>query len=139
MKLTILSLLLIVTGSLFGQHNPVTFNVSIKYDTLVFNATIEKGWHLYAVNLPDPSAGPLPTEIVYNEPAPALKGNIVEPKGHTEMDDAFGVEVKYFEKSATFKQKIQRGYSQPISGTVYYMVCNDEMCVPLERPFSINP
>lgn len=141
MRLTFIILIgMLSTGylSMFAQENPVTFNVKKHGDTLVFSAEIEKGWHMYAANLPDPTGGPLPTEIVYNEPAPTIVGNIIEPEGHTEMDDAFGIEVKYFEKEAYYKQVLS-DYPSTISGTVYYMVCNDQMCIPLEYAFSITP
>jgi len=67
-----------------------------------------------------------------------LVGNVIEPMGHTEMDDAFGVEVKYFEDHTYYKQLLGSA-PKIIIGTVYYMVCNDEMCIPLEYPFSITP
>lgn len=132
----------LITGGFtqfFSQHNPVSFETKIINDTIVFSADIEQGWHLYAANLPDPTAGPLPTEIVYNDPAPEITGNIIEPEGHTEMDEAFGIKVKYFENSTYYKQVLEASPAHTISGTVYYMVCNDEMCIPLEYSFSINP
>ena len=127
-----------ICSNVHAQVNPVSFEVNLNGDTIIFNAQIESGWHLYAANLPDPTAGPLPTEFVYNDPAPELVGNVIEPMGHTEMDDAFGVEVKYFEDHTYYKQLLGSA-PKIIIGTVYYMVCNDEMCIPLEYPFSITP
>ncbi|CAG5076514.1 protein-disulfide reductase DsbD N-terminal domain-containing protein [Parvicella tangerina] len=123
----------------YSQHNPVSFQTSTHGDTLVFDAHIESGWHLYAANLPDPTGGPLPTEIVYDDPAPELIGGILEPKGHVEMDESFGVEVKYFENKTYYKQVLASTAKEHITGTIYYMVCNDEMCIPLEYKFSVNP
>lgn len=131
--------ILFISVNSFAQQNPVSFEIEIVEDTIVYHAEIEKGWHLYAANLPDPSAGPLPTEFVYNEPIPELTGNIIEPKGHTEMDDAFGVEVKYFENETYYKQLLKATPPSTISGTIYYMVCNDEMCIPLEYTFTVTP
>lgn len=139
MKTLLLTLCLAVSSVLIAQNNPVSFTVKTSGDTLIFDAQIEPGWHMYAANLPDPTAGPLPTEFVYNDPSPELVGEIIEPEGHVEMDDAFGVEVKYFEQSSYFKQRVKMSSTASISGTVYYMVCNDEMCIPFEYPFSINP
>lgn len=132
------TLIFLCSHTVLAQHKPVSFDVKLHEDTLVFEADIESGWHLYAANLPDPTGGPLPTEIVYSDPAPILKGKIIEPKGHTEMDDAFGIEVKYFEERTYYKQVLSSA-PKTISGTVYYMVCNDEMCIPLEYPFSVSP
>lgn len=126
----------------FSQHNPVTFNITQSGDTAIFNASIEEGWHMYAVNLPDPMGGPLPTEFIFEESnAYMLIDQILESKGHTEMDDAFGIEVTYFENNAIFKQRIldkSKGAHPGVKGNIYYMVCNDEMCIPLERTFSFT-
>jgi len=129
----------LLSFTLTAQHNPVSFEISHENQTIVFKASIEKGWHLYAAHLPNPFEGPLPTEIIFNESEQfVLQDSIIESVGHTEMDDAFGIEVKYFENSATFKQpiKVTSKADVTISGTIYYMVCNDEMCIPLERAFS---
>ncbi|MCB9188408.1 MAG: hypothetical protein H6599_03920 [Flavobacteriales bacterium] len=138
MKLTftlLLGVLLITLKPIFAQENPVKFKVEMHEDTLVFHAEIDKGWHMYAANLPDPTGGPLPTEIIYNDPSPRTIGAIIEPEGHTEMDEAFGIEVKYFETETFYKQVIADA-PKIISGTVYFMVCNDQMCIPLEYHFN---
>lgn len=142
MKNIFLILALIWTGQSFAQHNPVSFEITQSGDTAIFHASIEHGWHMYAVNLPDPDGGPLPTEIVFEESDQfTLIDSITESKGHTEMDDAFGIEVTYFETEATFKQRIldkSKGANPNVKGVVYYMVCNDEMCIPLERSFTFQ-
>jgi thiol:disulfide interchange protein DsbD len=142
MKNIFLILVLIISSQSIAQHNPVSFEISQSGDTAIFHASIEQGWHMYAVNLPDPDGGPLPTEFVFEEsPSFILIDGISESEGHTELDDAFGIEVTYFETEATFKQRIldkTKGANPNIKGVVYYMVCNDEMCIPLERPFSFQ-
>lgn len=142
MKNILFILSFLISGLTLAQHNPVTFDITQSGDTAIFHASIEKGWHMYAVNLPDPMGGPLPTEFVFEESESySLSGNISESIGHTEMDDAFGIEVTYFENKTTFKQRLknQSNEAHPdVKGIVYYMVCNDEMCIPLERPFSFK-
>lgn len=142
MKNIFFILSLIFAGQTFAQHNPVSFDISQSGDTVIFHASIEQGWHMYAVNLPVPDGGPLPTEFVFEESGSfLLSENIIESKGHTELDDAFGIDVTYFENEATFKQRIINLADSAIpevKGVVYYMVCNDEMCIPLERPFSFQ-
>jgi hypothetical protein len=120
-----------------AQENPVKFDFSQNADTLIIEASIEQGWHLYAAHLPHPNEGPLPTEIIVstNENIQS-NGPIVEGLGHTEMDDAFGIEVKYFEEHAIFKQALIIHQEQVlVSGSINYMVCNDNMCIPFEVPF----
>lgn len=142
MKNILFILSFLISGLALAQHNPVTFSISQSGDTAIFHASIEKGWHMYAVNLPDPMGGPLPTEFIFEESSMyVLMDSITESKGHTEMDDAFGIEVTYFETEATFKQRIldtSKGAQPAVKGVVYYMVCNDEMCIPLERPFTFK-
>jgi hypothetical protein len=126
---------------IFGQQNPVSFDISVKNDTLIFNAKIEKGWHVYAAHLPHPNEGPLPTEFIYSASSSfQLKGLVLEGAGIVKMDEAFGVNVKYFDTQAVFKQVIAKNTNEPFncSGTINYMVCNDQMCIPLEYPFSIQ-
>lgn len=107
---SILTVLLVVIGNMvFGQENPVKFTVSSNHDTLIFTAKVDKGWHLYAAHLPHPNEGPLATEIIFNaSPDFQLKGAIIEGKGIVELDNAFGVDVKYFKDNAVFKQVISR-------------------------------
>jgi thiol:disulfide interchange protein DsbD len=142
MKNILIILSLVVANFFQAQHNPVTFDISQSGDTAIFHANIEEGWHMYAVNLPDPMGGPLPTEFVFEaSDSFALFDSIIESKGHTEMDDAFGIEVTYFETEATFKQRLldlSKGAQPDVKGNIYYMVCNDEMCIPLERSFSFK-
>ena len=128
-------------GALLAQHNPVSFNISQSSDTIIFDAVIEDGWHMYAVHLPNPNEGPLPTEFIIDS---TEHFNLVEPvieeEGHTEMDDAFGIEVKYFEKNVTFKQPIKVLTQEEfhITGTISYMVCNDQMCIPFDVPLNYS-
>ena len=138
MKLLLITVITICWGTMLSQHNPVSFDISQNDDTLIFNATIETGWHLYAANLPNPEEGPLPTEIYIDANAMIDSTSaIYEGEGHTEMDDAFGIEVKYFETNATFKQRvITKEKITPITGVINYMVCNDAMCIPFDVPFS---
>jgi hypothetical protein len=141
MKTIVLLFSILICSFLIAQTNPVKFHSYAQNDTLVFEATIDKGWHLYAAHLPNPYEGPLPTELVFNaSPDFQLNGAVIEPAGTIVMDDAFGVEVKYFKNTTIFKQPFQRITAKTfqISGVINYMVCNDQMCIPLEHPFVID-
>ena len=141
MKQLAVFITLILSVGLTAQNNPVVFNISQSADTIVFNAVIEGGWHLYAVHLPNPNEGPLPTEINMDSSNDfTISEPVIEEEGHTEMDDAFGIEVKYFEENAVFKQPIkvltQEDFN--ITGTISYMVCNDQMCIPFDIPINYS-
>jgi DsbC/DsbD-like thiol-disulfide interchange protein len=141
MKNLLLLFLIMLSTWAFSQTNPVKFTAYAQNDTLIFEATIEKGWHLYAAHLPNPYEGPLPTELIFDANSNFhLDGKVIEPIGIVEMDDAFGIEVKYFKNSTIFKQPITRitKSSFTCSGTINYMVCNDQMCIPLDYSFTIT-
>ena len=108
---------------------------------IIFHANIADSWHLYSQELSSQDAGPLPTEFAFdiNENI-ALIGKVVEDKGkmHSVMDKAFGVQVNYYDGQVTFTQKVKiKSDKASLSGFIYYMVCNEEMCVPKDMEFDI--
>ncbi|MFN4124093.1 MAG: protein-disulfide reductase DsbD family protein [Flavobacteriales bacterium] len=98
---------------------------------IVFDAKIDKGWHLYSQDIPE--GGPIPTEFRFEESKNYTRiGKVMEPKAIKEFDKNFDMTLKYFEKSATFRQKIKILSSQDFKLTcaVEFMVCDDEKCLP---------
>jgi thiol:disulfide interchange protein DsbD len=55
------------------------------------------------------------------------------------MEPAFDMKVAFFEKSVIFQQKIKLKKQQvTVKGSVEYMTCNDEKCLPPDtQEFSI--
>ena len=107
--------------------------------TLIITAKCDAGWHIYAQNVPD--GGPIPTTFDYKELNNVkLNGKTSEPKGHTEMDKAFGIVVTSFEGDVVFKQKIKITTDPAsIGGEIGFMVCNDERCLPPDYiPFKVE-
>jgi len=106
--------------------------------TLFIKATIEDGWHIYSQNMAD--GGPVkttftfPTSKVYK-----LVGKTIEPKPITKFEKSFEMNVSYFEKSAIFQQKIKLiGKNPTVKGSLEFMVCDDQQCLPPETvEFSI--
>ena len=143
-----LSLLLVgAASSLSAQiYDPVSWTFSVKDQkagsaTLVLHADIEAGWHVYATELSS-DMGPIPTSFSF-EPSPhySLKGNLIEPKPHSEYDPNFQMELDYHSEEATFKQKIKVESDEDftVSGTLNFMVCDAEKCLPPEDvPFSFH-
>ena len=99
---------------------------------LVVKATIEKGWHLYSQSIPED--GPIPTTLDLKsiDNQFQLIGSPTEGKGHTSFDKIFGMDIKYFENTATFKQRIRLLTNDNIDiiGEIEYMVCDDTQCLP---------
>ncbi|AUS05824.1 protein-disulfide reductase DsbD family protein [Pseudotamlana carrageenivorans] len=116
--------------------NPVKWGTSVEKlsDTeykLITKATIEKGWHLYAQNVPE--NGPVPTTFTYDDTHGQFKtiGNTTEEKGHTINDPVFEMKITFFEGTAVFEQKIAvSGDVKTINGSVEFMVCDDTRCLP---------
>jgi thiol:disulfide interchange protein DsbD len=106
---------------------------------LQFIATIDQGWHLYSQHLPD--GGPMPTEFVFAKlDGIQLDGKASEPTPKEVFDEMFKMNVKYFDKTATFTQKIKLIGNKPVtvSGTINFQACNEETCIPGEAEFSFN-
>ncbi|CAN5187370.1 cytochrome c biogenesis protein CcdA [soil metagenome] len=141
-KATILLSFLLFAGSLFASP-PIDLHVKWTYSTnkisdceyeLLFKATIDKGFHLYS-QIADPSGdGPLPTVFTFDASKDyELIGKTSEPKPIEKAEPVFGPDiiVKYFETTATFKQKIRvkNKMSFKVTGIIDGMACNDGSCV----------
>ncbi len=102
---------------------------------LIFKATVEKGWHVYDVFLPE--GGPIATTINYNDSTLFdFVGDIQKSKQPTTIfDENFNLNVSYYADEITFTQKIKLLSNAPvtISGNVLFMSCNDETCTPPEQ------
>ena len=102
--------------------------------TLYMIATIDHGWHVYSRNNPQPPNGPIGTTFKFTPNKDyQLVGDVTEPKPIEEKDSQFDNQtLRYFEHSATFKQKIKvLGKADfKVSGSLEFMCCNDSQCIP---------
>ena len=137
MKYNILTLLLLITGSMFGQmYNPVAWSTSVekvseKEYILKAEAVIQQGWHLYGQYIEE--GGPSATVFTFknSEKNFELIGKTTEDKGHEVIDKIFDMKIKYFEEKALFTQKIKfTGEITNIASEVEFMVCDDSNCLP---------
>jgi thiol:disulfide interchange protein len=140
MKKVIILLTFVLSTSVFSQiYDPVKWSTSvekisdIEYN-LIATATIESGWHLYSQVVPE--GGPIPTLFTYDDSSGKVRtmGNTSEEEGHTVDDPVFNMKIKFFENSATFKQKVElvEG-TNLVNGIVEFMVCDDARCLPPEE------
>lgn len=136
MKKIITLLTLFISTFSFSQiYNPVKWSSSVEKisDTeyyLVTKAKIEKGWNIYAQEIP--KGGPRPTVLTYvpNKDY-ELIGKTTEEKGITKQDKVFKMTIKKFADSTRFKQKIKLLNKKAIiKAEVEFMVCNDVRCLP---------
>ncbi len=98
---------------------------------MIFAATIEHGWHIYGLQLPD--GGPIPTKFIFDQKEGIEFG---EPKPSidptTKVDAVFSLKLSWWDKDVTFtvpykitdKTKIDK-----ISGIISFQGCDNESCI----------
>jgi thiol:disulfide interchange protein len=144
-KATILFSLLSISCNLaFAQvYNPVHWSfssrpVSGSVFELTFTATIDKGWHMYGLNIP--GAGPIPTSFTFSDnknieyisELTAVKAPVVKFDATFEMD----VELFGGQTSFTRRVKVLTREAATLGGFVEFMACDDSRCLPpKEEPF----
>ena len=103
---------------------------------LVFEGTIDNGWHVYSQFTPD--GGPLPLLLDFKNQKGqyTLIGTTSESKTKRAFNDVFGVDEIYFEKKVVLKQKVKiTGKSvSKIDVNVSYQVC-EEKCINEDKDF----
>ena len=122
-------------------HEPVQWKYSINESgEIVFYAAIERGWHLYDLDLPD--GGPIPTSFDFEEIKGAeLVGKVVSSSKTTgQFDEMFDMTVRWFAENPTFiqKLKIKDKAKFLIKGSIKFMSCNDQFCVPGTEDFQFT-
>lgn len=99
---------------------------------LVATAALPKTWHIYSQSTP--KGGPVPTKITFKtNPLITIDGATKETGAlKTVHDNVFDVDVKYYNDKVDFVQpiKLKAAATTSVSGTVEYMICNDEKCLP---------
>lgn len=108
---------------------------------LQFTATIDHGWHLYDMNLPED--GPVSTSFTFETlEGASLNGPVkATTQPISAYDKTFGMTLKWFEGKAVFTQRltITNPSRFTASGYVRYMVCDDNQCLaPTNEPFSFT-
>jgi len=139
MKKILLILIALMSFNIQAQiFNPVKWTTSVEkvsdsqFD-LVAKATIENHWHLYSQFLGGDD-GPIPTTFSFKDSLNTFQliGKTTEGEGHTEHDKVFNMVIKYFEKEAVFKQRINLLTDKELvlNEVVNFMVCDDSNCLP---------
>ena len=123
------------------SQNKVEWKTSFDQQTneVLIEAKIEQGWHLYSQVLKN-DVGPIPTTFQFEENKNVqLIGAVAQPKAIEAYDENFGSNLDYFAENVVFKQKVDFKKETILKGSVYYMVCDDQRCLPpTEVPFEIE-
>lgn len=136
---SILILLVLAASTMHAQIlEPVkwtfgTESISESEHNLIFTAKIDEGWTVYSQFTSDD--GPVPTELTFEDMKGATLDGAASEAGHKKegLDKLFNVNViKYLaDEDFVMKQKIRvSDDTQPISGYLTFMTCNDKTCLP---------
>ena len=135
-KILSICLLLIAIVAQAQIQEPVKFKSELKTlaageAEIVFTATIDKGWHVYSTDLGD--GGPISATFNVEKISGATVVGKLQPKGKeiASYDKLFEMNVRYFESTAQFVQKLKlTGGDYKIEGFLEFGACNDENCLP---------
>ena len=129
-----------VSLSLSAQiFDPVKWQTSVENLTvtgvdLIFTATIEQGWSMYAIDIPDAIIRPIPTSFTFEDHlAFELVGSMEQvTKPEVKADPYFDhLKIGKFYNLAVFRQKIKilKAENFVVKGQVEYQCCDDKSCV----------
>jgi hypothetical protein len=125
-----------------AQREPVTWlisfdSVATDQGVLTCSAKILPGWHLYSQHIRE--GGPMPTKFVYSQDGYKTIGQTSEKgKRTTYHDELYDMEVVWYSEEVIFTQRVQKFKPKTfVKGTIDYMVCNGEVCMPGRKAFSV--
>lgn len=106
-----------------------------------FNAAISKGWHMYALQLPE--GGPRPTSFVFSEVSGVEFTDEITPSRAPieKVDMIFHLRLGWWDADVSFRRnfKLTDTSGCKIEGYVEYQGCNDQSCIPpTKEPFSLT-
>jgi thiol:disulfide interchange protein DsbD len=118
------------------MKDPVRFSSQLKMlagneAEIVFTGMIDPGWHVYSTNLGND--GPTSATFHVNKMEGAQPVGDLQARGKeiTQYDQMFSMNLRYFENSVAFVQKIR--FTKPeylIDCYVEYGACDDKSCLP---------
>jgi thiol:disulfide interchange protein len=107
---------------------------------LIFKVSVDDNWYVYANDF-DPDCGPLLTKVTF-APSTSFKpiGELKAINPKTKHDEVFGCDVKIFEHTGEFRQKIKiLSGDLKISGEYDGQTCTEAgKCIPFDGEFTIT-
>lgn len=142
MKKFILPFFLFVAVLQAGAQKPVKVSHEVAVDgseiVVEFYAEINEGFYMYSTDIPKGGPRPASLRITEIEGAELLGELTPADEPMTKFEDAFGMQVTYFEKSALFSQRIKiSSDSYRIKGRFQYQSCGEAGCIPGRYDFEI--
>jgi thiol:disulfide interchange protein DsbD len=106
---------------------------------LVFNAEIEKDWHLYSQYNPEGASLPMTFSSEQADSLFVFEGKALESKTHKAYNPQFKKEEIFFSKKGTFKQKIKllKDDVKKVTVSLFGQVCK-EACILVDPEFEFD-
>ncbi|MDG1572825.1 thioredoxin family protein [Robiginitalea sp. M366] len=104
--------------------------------TLVMEAEIQEGWHLYTQYSDPNGAMPAEFEFVGEGTGYLREGPVEESETHTAYNDIFEVDETFYKEQGSFRQRIRLLDPEldQIVVRIHYQVC-EEVCIPGDHEF----
>lgn len=146
-RLMIVAVVAFVAMAVKGEIvRPVQWSSSITMTSATegyveFDANISKGWHMYALQLPE--GGPRPTTFVFTTVEGAeFTDEITATKAPIEkVDIIFHLKLGWWDSDVSFRRNFRladKGGCK-IEGYVEFQGCNDQSCIPpTKEPFDLK-
>lgn len=107
---------------------------------VIFRAKMDGDWHIYSQFVKD--NGPIPTAFYFKKDSKAQfidKGKEEGLQRIQSFEEVFAMEVVKFKREVTFTKRVKvMDTNQAVEGSIEYMSCNKEKCMPLETLFKIT-
>ena len=132
---TLFTVWLLVLSASAQLVDPVHFSsrmreLSDNEAEIIFTGKIDAGWHVYSTDI---SGGPIPATFNKVRMDGVETVGKLKPRGNElkKFDKLFDMDVRYFEGTATFVQKVRFTKEKyTIDCYLEFGACNDEMCMP---------
>ena len=106
---------------------------------LTITADIAPGWYIYSQHLSDD--GPQPTRISFKESDSyfPIGTTIEDGDPNTYHDEIFDMEITSYTQKVSYRQDFRvHDRETLIIGTIDFMVCDSQMCMPGRKEFSVT-
>ncbi len=109
-----------------------------------WEASIDQGWHIYGLNMPDIDNTVPPTSFTVDTIGGIeLIGNVIPDRPATaKVDEVMALKLDQWEGNVTFTQHFRLkapAKGAAISGIIQYMACSNKVCTPpAKEPFSLT-
>ncbi len=135
LKYSLLAAVLCCLQAQAQMVDPVRWTMKASEDggnvVVTLRATIERDWHIYAMDLPD--GGPKPLSITWNNSGLTPVGKPqTAPAPHVEHDKTFDMDLGWWAGRVTLTQRFKpTAKTWTVAGAVTYQACNgvSMMCV----------